>query len=84
MDIFGYFDSAGQKTPTYDPGRTALCPFCLREIAHGPIKTISLLLDGDNRSYFYRAHKGCWENADHKNRDQIEHSLIDARAKVTP
>ena len=74
--IFGYFERPEQTTPTFDPGPSALCPFCLRALAM-PVKTISLMKPGDARSYFYRAHKACYETADDRAIAEIESAQID-------
>lgn len=79
MTIFGYFDSARQTKPAFDPGSNILCPVCVTPLAD-PMKTISLMPVGGERSYFFRAHSTCWENADSTIRQQIEGSVIDAPA----
>lgn len=77
--IFGYFDRPDQATPTFDPGRDALCPICLGVCgSERKLVTISLMKEGDSRSYFFRAHKSCWTEAPAIERERIEHSLIDA------
>ena len=80
MSIFGYFDSAHQTKPTFDPGLEALCPYCLRQLSR-PVTTTSLMLPGDDRSFFYRAHKECGANATPEQEMEIESSLIDSRAE---
>lgn len=75
-DIFGWFDYSGQSEPTHDPGLETICPICAKQLTK-PVKTISLLKDGDNRSYFYRTHKPCYEMASENDIWAIESSLID-------
>ena len=75
--IFGYFEAPEDKTPTFDPGLCVPCPFCLQAVANGSIKTISLMPIGGRRSYFYRAHKGCYEQASPDDVTRLESSLID-------
>lgn len=77
--IFGYFDAPEQTEPTRDPGLEVECPFCNRKLQR-PVMTISLALDGDTRSYFYRVHKGCYEQADINTIETVESGLIDAIA----
>jgi len=77
MEIFGWFDTPSQDKPTYDPGLEAICPFCLLMLER-PVVTLSLMKDGDNKSYFYRAHKHCYDAASDDERNQIEWSLIDS------
>ena len=80
MSIFGYFDSAEQSEPAYDPGLETLCPCCLSPVGDGSgITTISLLAEEDVRSFFFRAHKGCWQRASDEEKSVIESSLIDSR-----
>lgn len=62
MSIVGYFDSPADESPCFDPGIGVPCPFCLLPLA-SPLKTISLCVPGSSRSYFYRAHKACYEGA---------------------
>lgn len=75
--IFGYFDNPVDKNPTFDPGLSVPCPFCLQSVVKGALKTISLMLIGGGRSYFYRTHKGCYERASSKDVNRLESSLID-------
>lgn len=77
--IFGYFERPDQTKPTYDPGLDALCPHCLKKL-EAPVRTMSLMLPGDNRSFFYRTHRACDENATPEQVMEIESSLIDTRA----
>jgi len=60
--MIGFFDNAEQSDPTYDPPHNAPCVVCGEPVCH-PMKTISLMWqDGaDNKSYFYRSHKACYE-----------------------
>jgi hypothetical protein len=77
MDIFGWFESPYQEKPAHDPGLDVPCPFCLKKLER-PVMSISLLREGDGRSYFYRAHKACYSTATIHECKQIEESLIDA------
>jgi hypothetical protein len=80
-DIFGYFDDPSQTEPVYDPGLNIPCPCCLRPLADATRVTISLLLPGDYRSFFFRAHKDCWGRVSAEEKSEIESSLIDQLAK---
>ena len=75
--IFGYFDSPENKAPAFDPGLRVPCPFCLHLLDKSALKTISLMPVGGSRSYFYRAHKGCYEQASSDDILNLESSLID-------
>lgn len=77
--IFGYYESADQTKPTFDPGLDALCPHCLKKL-EVPVRTMSLMLPGDNRSFFYRTHRECDARASPEQVEEIESSLIDSRA----
>lgn len=79
--IFGYFERADQREATYDPGLDALCPHCLKKL-EAPVRTTSLMLPGDSRSFFYRTHRHCAENATDEQVNQIESSLIDSRVNT--
>lgn len=74
--FYGFFDYPEQFKPTFDPGMAALCPVCHKPMnQHGPnnIVTISLYVEGDTRSYFYRAGKSCYEGL-----NDFQQGLIDA------
>lgn len=75
-DIFGYFENASDTQPVHDPGLDTICPFCAKPLQR-PLKTISLMGVNDGKSYFYRAHKLCYENSSEDEISQIEGSLID-------
>lgn len=62
VSIIGYFDDAASSIPTFDPGPSVNCPFCIQPL-RSPIKTISLMKPRSDRSYFYRAHRACYETA---------------------
>lgn len=74
--IVGYFSSPEQAQPAHDPGLAVPCPVC-RLPLHRPLKTISLMLGGDTRSYFFRTHQACWDNAPAERREAIEGGLVD-------
>ena len=78
-EIFGYFDDPTATVPTFDPGFDVACPFCLFPL-EPPMVTISLMAYGPEKrdcSYFYRAHKFCFDNAKPERVQQIESSVID-------
>ena len=75
--IFGHFDAPGDKAPAFDPGLGVPCPFCLQPVETGALKTISLMPLGGSRSYFYRAHKNCYERASLEDATKLESSIID-------
>jgi len=83
-DIYGYFDSPSQTTPAHDPGPAGLCPVCAHAVGphsvDNPLAVISLCLEAPelrNRSYFFRAHRNCWERATDRDKRLIESACID-------
>jgi hypothetical protein len=83
-DVFGWFDLPEQTIPAYDPGPQGLCPVCCWQVGKhsidNPLKTISLAVEDPkqrDRSYFFRAHKNCWERQTEYEQNLIESSLID-------
>lgn len=57
--LFGYYDGLG-NTPAYDPGIDVPCIYCRRPLDF-PLRTISFMVPGQDRSYFYRLHTACEE-----------------------
>lgn len=83
QSIFGYFSEADQTKPAYEPALGVPCPYCLKKLEL-PVRTTSLMLPGDSRSYFYRAHLDCANAATEVEVQQVEGSLIDSRAEAPP
>jgi hypothetical protein len=77
-EIMGYFANEADTVPTFDPGLSAPCPFCTLPVRSKPVKTISLMHVGGTRSYFYRAHRDCYEGADEEEIGHFESSFIDS------
>lgn len=75
--IFGYFDDETQTEPAFDPGLNVLCPFCDKPLSH-PMVTTSLMVPDDVRSYFYRAHKPCVDEAEPERVTAVDSLIIDA------
>ena len=62
IDQIGYFDDENQVDPAYNPKiEDSVCPFCSLQLSH-PMKTISFLKEESRKSFFYRAHKKCYED----------------------
>lgn len=75
----GWFDHADQTEPTYEPGLSVPCPVCGTSLDGQPRVTISLMVaDVPTRSYFYRAHKACWQALPEESKSFIEGEIIDA------
>lgn len=79
--IYGYFSNSEQIEPEHDPTLDVDCPICHQKLFI-PVKTISLILDGDNRSYFYRVHKNCYESSTDELKTMVDSLLIDAIAST--
>jgi hypothetical protein len=82
-DVFGWYDDETQTVPAYDPRPNGICAVCAKPTGrHGddnPLVTISLAIHEKqfrNRSYFFRAHKHCWDGCE--DQGAIESALIDA------
>jgi len=88
---YGYYDAPEQTKPQFDPGDNALCPLCDKSL-HDPVVTVSLVLGDadllgeaisvsihDVRSYFYRMHKECYENASQDELQRCDDRLIEQR-----
>lgn len=80
--IFGYFDAPEQTTPAFDPGLDAKCPVCGKTVGRVNIKTISVMLRGDMRSYFYRVHKACYDPLTAEQQADVDGLIIDAVART--
>lgn len=74
MIEFGYFSAPGQTIPARDPGLDVGCPVCHAPLT-APLVTISFLVPGDDRSYFYRIHKACQSE---KAEQAIESLIVDS------
>lgn len=75
---YGYFLNASQEVPEYDPGLNVNCPIC-EALLSSPMKTISVLLVGDDRSFFYRTHKACYENLTEDEQTKLDSLVVDVR-----
>ena len=77
--IYGYYGNPEQTEPVYEPGLEVDCPICHQQISR-PMWTISLMLIGDERSYFYRVHKACYDPLTSDEKGALDEILIDAVA----
>ena len=75
---YGYFTDAQQTVPTFDPGLSASCPICGQALDAVNVRTISLMVPDDARSYFYRVHRSCHEPLSGQERIRVDGLLIDA------
>ena len=84
-NIYGYFSAFEQTTPDRDPGLNVPCPICQKVIGShtpdSPIKTISIFVEGDSRSYFYRVHKPCYDDLNPEQQNQLDWPIVDAIIK---
>lgn len=77
--IYGYFDDTS-NVPAVDPGLDIDCPICEMPLSE-PMCSPSFMVEGDKRSYFYRAHRACYDS----NPDlvsEIEGVIVDAIYKA--
>lgn len=75
-EIYGYFTEVGD-TPAHDPGVEVPCPGCGLPVGLDGISSISFMLPGSGRSWFYRGHKACLTDAVQAH---VEGVIIDAMA----
>lgn len=78
MRIYGYFTNATQTVPVFDPGLNVPCPICTKDLDPVDVRTISLMVPDDDRSYFYRVHRSCHEPLTTEQETQLDGLLIDA------
>lgn len=76
---YGYFTKANQEVPEYDPGLNINCPVC-EKLLSAPMSTISVMLEGDSRSFFYRTHKSCYEKLSEEEATLLDSTIVDVRA----
>lgn len=75
--IYGWFHSAEQTIPSYDPPHDAPCPFCSKPIHADDVRTHSIMWDNERkRSYFYRTHRTCAVASEH-NMDGVVWDMIE-------
>lgn len=65
------FDDDERVWRTTDAGRAALSQ------PDPPVRTVSLMPVGGDRSYFFRTHRQCWDELSQAGRQAIESSVID-------
>lgn len=78
---YGYFNEPTQTVPVFDPGLDIPCLICHHPL-DSPMVTISFMVQGDTRSYFYRAHKWCYTSADPEMITDMEGQMVDAIYKT--
>lgn len=79
MTVVGYFDAPGTDVPAYDPGLDVQCLVCWKPLRDKPRVTVSLMWkDWHDRSYFFRAHKLCWEGISPAEQQKYEESVLEA------
>lgn len=81
-NIYGYFTDAQQSEPAHDPGLDVDCPVCHKRLSR-PIKTISVMLAQEKRSYFYRTHKACYDALNAEEAGNLDGILMDAMDEDT-
>jgi len=76
--IYGYFTDPTQVEPVFDPGLSAACPVCAEVLNANNVRTISLMVPNNDRSYFYRVHRSCHEPLKDTDRCKLDGLLVDA------
>jgi hypothetical protein len=79
--LLGWFEDASD-TPAHDPGVDGTpCLVCTQGLTR-PVVTVSLMLaDSRQRSYFFRAHKDCWNGLSEGEQALYEGGVIDYEAE---
>lgn len=75
--VYGWYDSATQTKPTYDPPHDAPCIACGFPITPDNVCTTSMMIPGEPRSYFYRTHRTCANAAPENSLDEIVWQMIE-------
>lgn len=78
----GWYDSPDATCPAYDPGSDCPCIVCMEPLTR-PMVTVSLAHENPAQrkySFFFRAHKQCWQDLSDKEHHLIESAVIDATA----
>ena len=74
--LVGYFDQPAQERPALDPGLEVECPICEFPLEIAPRTTISVLVPGDNRCFFFRAHKTCYTMLSDDDQSVLDGTLV--------
>lgn len=78
--FYGYFDDPQQVSPAFDPGLSVDCPYCGKKLSAPVVTTSMMRSEHPDRSYFYRAHKACLQDATQADIDRVEaHPLFDTK-----
>lgn len=81
LRYIGYFNDPDSTDPSHDPGLGAPCVVCDQPLISQPERvTISLVHQNPELrlfSFFFRAHKACWNALPEVERILIESSIID-------
>jgi len=78
-DVYGWYDNAEQpkNQPSYDPGFYVPCLYCGEPLTDDNVRThsFSAMTDG-SKSYYYRTHRTCDEQATEKEKTSIWHAVM--------
>lgn len=77
-ETYGWFESAADQQPTYDPPHHAPCLYCGLPMTDDDVRTHSVMSRyGAERSYFYRTHRTCDEAASEGQQQAIMGGVLD-------
>ncbi len=77
--LYGYYTDPTQIVAAYDPGIDGVpCLICNQDLDVINLRTISLMVPDDSRSYFYRVHRSCHEPLSEAGRIEVDGLFIDA------
>ena len=85
LRLWGWFDDATQKVPTYDPPYDAPCPYCFAPLTPDDVRTVCIMHQAPSyakRSYFYRVHRTCHTLVSLEENNAMDGRIFDAIARA--
>ena len=80
LQFVGWFDSAEQTEPTYEPPFPGPCIVCMKPMSADDVRTYSLMWADRayNKSVFYRMHRTCAESLTPAELGAYDGAVLDA------
>jgi hypothetical protein len=76
--IYGWFGSASQTEPAYNPPFDAACLICGASLKPDDVRTISLMWQsGAKSALFYRVHSSCHNALSREQQDVLDGEILD-------